>query len=72
MDDQRQGGPGLPERRGERHAAEVGLEAGGRQGGRDAFERLLVGVSGKGSGDARRIRSQPGLTGEKTNQTDFL
>ena len=30
VDDQRQRGPGLPEGRGERHAAHIGLEAGGR------------------------------------------
>jgi hypothetical protein len=71
VDDQWEGGPGLPKGRGEGHAADIRLETGGRQGSGDALKRLFARVSRKRAGDTRRIRLQASLSGKEANQTDF-
>ena len=71
VDDQRHRGPGLPERRSQGHPAHIGPEAGGGQGGGDAFHRLLVPMGGQRPGDTHRVDGQPSLPRQVTDEREF-
>ena len=72
VDDQRERSPGLPERGSQGQPGDVGAEAGGGQGGDDAFQRFFGLVSGEYPGDARGIDAEAGLPRQVGNERELL